>query len=287
MRLYHGCPGASAIPDCRRHAPSFVHGACWTPDKMTPHDWPYFVDNGAFTDSFDASEWLALLDEVPEKMPFPPDFVVLPDELNDAETTLERHREYIYEVRDRGLPPAPVLQPGMAVDTQLRLYERLDVDTVFVGGEGRWQRAHGLEIIESAHERGMRVHVGNPGGKKEFLWWARAGVDSMDTTTMIQNKYWHWLEALEGLNTGSLKKDHRQSSFNESFVPATDGGETPVPSSTGTDRSCAYCGRELKDDVPVNRPIPVTVGRSTVTVCGGCWRSIGQETGRQEAKRDA
>lgn len=215
MRIYHGCSSPSPVRKCREAAPSYVHGACWTPAKMTPHDWPYIVDNGAFTDSFDRDEWLSLLDDVQERMPFPPDFVVLPDEFNDAEGTIERHREFISDVRERGLPAAPVLQPGMNISTQIALYDRLGVDTLFVGGEGRWQRAHGTEIVKTAHDYGLRVHIGNPGGKEEFLWWSKAGVDSIDTSSIVQNQYWHWLEALEGLKEGVVKKGGRQGTLEE------------------------------------------------------------------------
>lgn len=78
MRLYHGCPSPKNMRRARVAAPSHVHGACWTPHKMTPHEWPYFIDNGAYTETFDRSEWLDTLDAVDEKMPHRPEFVVLP-----------------------------------------------------------------------------------------------------------------------------------------------------------------------------------------------------------------
>lgn len=213
MRLYHGCPSPENMRQARASAPSHVHGACWTPAKMTPHDWPYFIDNGAFTDSFDRSEWLDTLDETKEKMPLQPDFVVLPDAFNDAEKTFERHRDHLFDVWERDMTPAPVVQPGLDPTMQVGVYAGMGAETLFIGGEGRWQRAYGREIIEEAHDRDLRVHIGNPGGREKLLWWARAGVDSMDTSSILQNQYWHWLEDLEGLRETPRKKAGRQTTL--------------------------------------------------------------------------
>lgn len=216
MRIYHGGPGWGTIEKCRTAAPSHVHGACWTPQKMTPHEWPYFIDNGAFTGEFNSDEWLTLLDTLDEKMPFPPDFVVLPDELNDAEGTIEKHREWASEVFDRNLRPAFVMQPGLPISQQVALADGLGADVVFVGGECRWQRSHGAEIVSEAHARGIRTHIGNPGGKDGLLWCAKAGFDSADTSSIVQNYSWDWLEALEGLSDTPLKKEsHRQTDLAE------------------------------------------------------------------------
>jgi hypothetical protein len=203
---------------------------------MTPHEWPYFIDNGAFTSDFDSEEWLALLDTLDETMPHPPDFVVLPDELNDAEATIKRHREWAPAVFDRDLRPAFVMQPGFPPSQQVALADGLGADLVFVGGECRWQRAHGREIVTEAHDRGLRAHIGNPGGKDGLLWCCKTGFDSADTSTIVQNQYWHWLEELEALRGTPVKNDDRQSSLTERFVPATDGGSSRYQD-TGTDRS--------------------------------------------------
>ena len=201
---------------------------------MTPHEWPYFIDNGAFTAEFDPDEWLALLDTLDEKMPHPPDFVVLPDKLNDAEATIERHREWASAVFDRNLRPAFVMQPGLPIKQQVALADGLGADLVFVGGECRWQRAHGEEIVERAHDRGLRAHIGNPGSKDALLWCHKVGFDSADTTSIVRNDNWDWLDALESLNRGSRKRATRQSSITEGFVAATDGGK-PRTQSTGTE----------------------------------------------------
>jgi len=218
IRIYHGCPSPENLRRCRAAAPSHAHGACWTPHKLVAHDWPYFIDNGAFTSDFDPEAWRSLLDRIDGTMPYSPDFVVLPDAFNDAEDTIARHREYVEDVLDRGFDPAPVIQPGMPVSSQIAIADGLGADTVFVGGECRWQRAHGQEIVTESHDRGLRVHIGNPGSEDGLVWAYRTGFDSVDTSSILQNQYFHWLETLEDAthsSRGALKKDSRQSDLTE------------------------------------------------------------------------
>lgn len=223
MRVYHGAGSPANLRKCREAAPSHVHGTCWTPAKMTPHEWPYFIDNGAFTGSFDRDEWVDLLDAVDEKMPHPPDFVVLPDAYNDAKRTLEAHRIHAPEVFDRGFRAACVIQPGLPVETQVALADGLGAEVVFVGGESRWQRAHGEEIVAEAHDRDLHAHIGNPGSADGLVWAYRAGFDSVDTSSILQNQAFEWLEALEaaddGLSGGSVKKDSTQTTLGDGVGP--------------------------------------------------------------------
>ena len=217
MRVYMGGTNRSRLRKARQLAPSHVFGVTWTPTDRRLNDIPFFVDNGAYTSSFDPDEWVALLDKL-ENYSYGPDFVVLPDVYNDAEGTIQRHRKWASEVLDRGLPPAAVIQPGMDIETQVRLIDRMGVDFVFVGGETRWKRAYGREIVEEAHARGLSVHIGRPDGEEGLPWAYKIGADSADTSTMDQNGYWHYLEKLEEAtddysSRGSLKKDTRQSTL--------------------------------------------------------------------------
>jgi len=202
MKLYYTGASPDNLRKARQHAPSHTHGYGWTPQKMTPHPGPYFVDNGAYTESFDAGAWLDALEKAKTEMPDWPNFIVLPDVYGDAEATRERHSEWMC-----GRPLLPrrtdwthyaVLQPGLPVDDQLDYAAyTIRVDGVFVGGPQRWQRAHGDEIVAGADERGLKTHVGNPGGADGLVWAYRTGFDSADTTTVFQNGYWHYLEKLE------------------------------------------------------------------------------------------
>jgi len=203
VRLYYTGASPDNLRKAREHAPSHVHGAGWTPQKMTPHDVPYFVDNGAYTESFDLDEWIAALEKAKTEMPRWPDFIVWPDVFNDAEATQLRIQRLLGRCDSPLLPRREdfdryiVVQPGLPIDEQLQFAREWAANGIFVGGEKRWQRAHGAEIVAKVHDHGMRVHLGNPGGKDGLVWAYQTGFDSIDTTTIFQNGYWHYLDALE------------------------------------------------------------------------------------------
>lgn len=203
MRLYYTGASPDNLRKAREHAPSHTHGYGWTPQKMTPHDGPYFVDNGAYTDSFDADDWLDTVERSLLEMPTTPDFVVLPDVYGDAEATIERHKSWLYDrplpLRSGELARYWVLQPGLPIKEQFEALE--GCQGVFVGGPKRWKRAFGEEIVEEADKRDLRTHVGNPGGKDGLVWAYKTGFDSCDTTTIFQNGYFHYLKALEEATT--------------------------------------------------------------------------------------
>lgn len=205
MRLYYTGASPENLRKARKHAPSHAHGAGWTPQKMTPHDVPYFVDNGAFAEGFELDAWLNALEKAKTEMPRWPDFIVWPDVYNDAEATRDRVEQLLWR-RDSPMLPRRqnfnryvVFQPGLSLDEQFQFAAENAADGIFVGGERRWQRAHGAEIVRRAHAEGRRVHLGNPGGEDGLVWAYRVGFDSCDTTTVFQNQYWHYLEALESV----------------------------------------------------------------------------------------
>jgi len=210
MRIYLGGTNRARLRKARQRAPSHVFGTTWTPSDQRLADVPFFVDNGAFTSSFDPDEWRALLDQL-ERYAYRPDFVVLPDVYNDAEGTMARHREWIDAVDSRGLRPAAVLQPGMDVQTQIRLYDELNVGVCFVGGANRWKRAVGDEIVTAAHKRDLGVHIGNPGVPGGLRWAQRIDADSVDTASIVGSEAYHHLDELDGLSTGAGIKGGRQA----------------------------------------------------------------------------
>lgn len=218
MRVYLGGVSRPNIRKARSVAPSHVFGATWTPSDQRPNEMPFFVDNGVFTGDFDPDEWLDLLDSLAE-YPYEPDFVVLPDEFDNAEKTLERHRQWAGEVLNRGLQPAAVLQPGLPVETQVQLADRIGAPFVFLGGADRWQAAVGAEVVACAHEHGLAAHIGNAGEEHGLAWAYKIGADSADTSTIIQSENWHYLERLEQVtkdhSKGGVLKKGKQSSLSE------------------------------------------------------------------------
>lgn len=219
MRLYMADASTPALVKCRERALSHTFGRVWTPDQKR-HGTPYIVDNGVFQaamkgEQWKANVWIDLLDKVAEH-PWPPDFVVLPDVYNDADATLERHRKYIGDVLDRGLPPAAVIQPGLDETVQIKLADEIGAKVAFVGGENRWKRANGHEIVAEAHKRDMAVHIGNPGVPGGLEWAQRIDADSVDTASVVASEAYHHLDELEKAHSskgGRIKEPSKQTNL--------------------------------------------------------------------------
>lgn len=183
---------------------------------MTPHDVPYFVDNGAYTRSFDADAWLNTIERSLLEMPRRPDFFVLPDVYGDATATVDRHQKWLWDkplpMRSGELARYWVLQPGLPLEYQFDAL--IGCQGVFLGGPRRWKRAVGAEVVALAREHDLQAHVGNPGGADGLVWAYRCGFDSCDTTSVFQNQYWHYLDRLERVTEEtavSPARDERQA----------------------------------------------------------------------------
>lgn len=195
MIIYHGHPSPNSIEECRRAAPSHTHGAEWSHQKMTPHDWPYILDNGAFqayknNEPWDVDAFVGRLSQL-DTMPRDPDFVVLPDVVTNPEKTIERATKWA-EIIDH--ETAFPVQDGIKPQRAVEICDRLDAGTIFIGGTVRWKRRHADQFVDAAHENGLRCHIGRPG---DLVWADEIGADSIDTTSIVQSQSWHRLETLE------------------------------------------------------------------------------------------
>lgn len=186
MRVYLGGSSRPFLRRCRRAAPSLSFGRVWTPDDPGRRGAPFIVDCGAFGGTFDPDEWTELLD-LAAAGPIRPDFVVVPDVFGDSRATARRSREFVGEIHERNLVAAWVLQPPESVGEQLDRAERHDCSVAFVGGPDRWQQSHQEQAISAAHDRGLHVHVGNPGTPDGFARARRQGADSVDSSTPPQS----------------------------------------------------------------------------------------------------
>lgn len=157
MRIYMGGTTRPKLRKARQLAPSHVFGVTWTPSDRRLNQIPFFVDNGAFTSSFDPDEWTSLLDKL-EDYSYGPDFVVLPDEYNDAEGTMERHRKWAPEVLDRGLPPAAVIEQVSSIGNWPKKWPLAWLNDA-KGNTGHMRKLPMSEKTESQKEQEKRTVV--------------------------------------------------------------------------------------------------------------------------------
>jgi hypothetical protein len=200
MNIYHTCASLPDVERARQEAPSHRHGFAWLPVKMCAHDAPYIIDNGAYGAWKRGEEWspdgfVARLEEVEQKMPRPPEWVVLPDEHRDDLVSLARSSRWAERVADYGLPYYLPVQDGMDVEAAVRAAVEVDAAGIFIGGSERFKRAHADQFVMTAHDYGLGCHIGKPG--PSLSWCRDLGADSVDTSSIVRNGYWGRLRKLE------------------------------------------------------------------------------------------
>lgn len=179
MRVYHGSSSPVAIENANAIAPQWTHGYCWTPYKMTPHDTPYILDNGAFRaykrgEPWDVDGFVNRLNELSE-MPRDPDFVVLPDVVSDSGKTNERAEVWAERIDHRLAFP---VQDGHTPVSAVNHAEKIGADVIFVGGTVEWKQRNAEAFVEQAHEHDLECHVARP---SNVTWVRDLGCDSVDT----------------------------------------------------------------------------------------------------------
>ena len=160
-------------------------GECTNRGELPPRRYPWFLDNGAFSDwrsgrAFDAGAfWSDLNSEVAAL--YPPDFVVCPDRVAGGLDSLAFSRHWLAHcVSARpGLRYFLAVQDGM---TEADVYPALaGFAGVFVGGTLDWKLSTGAAWVRFAHRFGLPCHIGRVGTAKRVRWAIEVGADSIDS----------------------------------------------------------------------------------------------------------
>ncbi len=157
--------------------------------KKVPFYMPYAVDNGCFI-RWDKDAFFSILQRV-KIQDHKPIFVVVPDAVGDAETTLRRWEKYYKQI---DFPLAFACQDGM---------EPQDVPqqafACFIGGSTIWKlnNAHKFKGVNS------HLHIGRVSTKNRMIWAEQIGADSIDGTGFFRGrgKHYHdYINYFEGSN---------------------------------------------------------------------------------------
>ncbi len=156
---------------------------------MTPHHVPYILDNGAYKAYRNDEEWdpdpfLSRLEEIGEKMPRDPDFVVLPDVLEDGDASIKRSRKWSDKISSFGYRYYLPVQDGMPVEQTVREAVDMGASGIFIGGTRKFKLEYADQFIMTAHDYGLLAHIGRPG--TNLSWVRDLGADSIDTTSIVR-----------------------------------------------------------------------------------------------------
>jgi hypothetical protein len=141
---------------------------------------PWAADNAAFS-GFDRWAFERMLDNlagIPGGL-----FVVAPDVVADAQTTLDQFAIWGPKIMAAGLPAALAAQDGL---------EHLDVpwdwlDALFVGGSTLWKLSPAAaELVAEANARGKHTHMGRVNSLRRIEYAKAIGCKSADGSKFSQ-----------------------------------------------------------------------------------------------------
>lgn len=141
-----------------------------------PVEWlPYAVDNGKFAAHRNNQPWninhfFSILDRC-RISPNKPRWIVVPDEILNAEATKRLWRDYRSELMRYGWPLAFVAQDGMVPRDVPR-----NADVVFIGGSTNWKWRNVAHFAATF----PRVHVGRVNWHDKLEYCSRLGIESVD-----------------------------------------------------------------------------------------------------------
>jgi len=147
-------------------------GLLMSPDGWRPVPWyfPYALDNGAFK-NFDKNEFIKMLLKC--RVLHDALWVVVPDVVGDAETTMRMWHKWKNKVASFGYPLAFACQDGMEPQDVPK-----EAFCAFIGGTTEWK-------LENAHRfKGICkwLHIGRVSTRARLKWAEEIGADSCDGT---------------------------------------------------------------------------------------------------------
>lgn len=132
------------------------------------------LDNGCFSDAWDAGRWLAELDR--HRRVAGCLFAVVPDVVADAAATNHRWARWHGTVRNLGYRSAYVLQDGCTSIPAA-------AGAVFVGGSTEWKLGpEARRLVAEAKSGCLWTHMGRVNSLRRIRYAADLGVDSVDGT---------------------------------------------------------------------------------------------------------
>ena len=81
------------------------------------------------------------------------------------------------------------------VEQTVRAAVDLGASGVFIGGSDGFKTEYAGQYVMTAHDYSLQAHIGKPGDRLQ--WASDLGADSVDTTSIVRNAYWHRLRTLE------------------------------------------------------------------------------------------
>lgn len=138
------------------------------------------MDNSAFSGNFNAENYKIKMGAMSKRKETCL-FVVAPDVVGDAKSTIALYPEWREIIRSFGFPAAFVGQDGLE---DYGLPD--DFDAFFIGGSTKWKLSRmARELAQEAKQRGKWLHMGRVNSLARIHYADSIGCDSVDGTHII------------------------------------------------------------------------------------------------------
>jgi hypothetical protein len=220
--IYYGNPCSDKV---REAMSDHLIGCITTPRQgnIIDSDWDIMADNGCFSDKWEREEWSSWLDTLPKTTRF----VVAPDAYDPLggeshKATLKLWKEYAPIIREKGLTPAFVCQPGSVPSTIPR-----DAEVLFIGGVVGIKWKLGPEARACAKwgkDNGKWVHMGRVNTRKRLRVALEFGCDSVDGTSLIYGpdiclaQMLKWIDQSKKYLPVTLEENKKMNLINEKKI---------------------------------------------------------------------
>ena len=145
-----------------------------------PHNRPWILDNGMFTEKTSINDLFAYMQKM-DKYKSSCKFVVCPDVVCNCIATMDRYRQFAWQIKSLGWTVAFAAQDGQESYPLPPEY-----DAIFIGGSTEWKLSGAADYcIKQAQDKGKWTHVGRVNSKKRIRHFQLIGVDSVDGTNPI------------------------------------------------------------------------------------------------------
>ena len=164
-----------------------------------PNQWPYFaIDNGCYSAYAQGKEWdptdfIKILYRC-KHLGLKPDFVVIPDIVAGGDLSLEKSERWGKLLKEE-FPDWKfylAVQDGMKISdiAYSPLFTEWVISGLFVGGTMDWKMKYIDYWSKFAKKWHLEIHVGRIGPLDSMMKCNDCGIDSIDSTSWVQNKGW-------------------------------------------------------------------------------------------------
>lgn len=158
--------------------------------------WPYFaIDNGCYSAFAQGIKWnpgpfITLLSKCKNEN-LKPDFIVIPDIVEGGKDSLRLSERWGFFLKEEyDYPLFLAVQDGITIEDVLKSPLFKIINGIFIGGSIKWKMNNLRYWSNFSKKYNLKTHAGRIGPYNSILKCHFVDIDSIDSTSWVQNKGW-------------------------------------------------------------------------------------------------